>query len=279
MSKTKWTAALVQMDSGEDERLNLRRAAKKVKEAARQGADLVILPETVDFIGRDMKGHGKAIPGAVTEELRELARETGIYLHCGSITESVGGERCRNTTLLFTPEGELGGRYSKLHMFDIEMEDGRGVRESAQIEGGDSVVLAETELGMLGFAICYDIRFPEMFRIMGRHQAQVILVCANFTDPTGKAHWESLLRARAIENTCYVLACGQCGDKWNYRAHGNSMIVDPWGRITARADEKEQILVGEIDLELANKTRRQIPSLENVRQDVYDLEEKLVKIY
>lgn len=279
MTKEKWTAALVQMDSREDESRNLEAAAGKVREAARQGADLVMLPETVDFIGRDMRSHGKTVPGPVTELFRELARENHIYLHCGSITEAAGEEKCRNTSLLFDPRGEIAGRYSKLHMFDVELAGGKMIRESAQIAGGSQVVLSKTELGMLGFGICYDIRFPEIFRIMGKHQAQVILVCANFTDPTGQAHWEPLLRARAIENTCYILACGQCGEKWNYTAYGNSMIVDPWGRIVVRADKKEQILMGEIDMGLADKTRRQIPCLDNIRQDVYELVEKSVKIY
>ena len=174
--------------------------------------------------------------------------------------------------MLFSPEGRCVAAYRKLHMFDVNVEDGPSYRESDEIIPGATVCLADTDLGRLGLSICYDLRFPQLYRLMADNGAEVLIVSANFTDSTGEAHWEPLLRARAIENTCYVLACGQCGQKPAFKAHGHSMVIDPWGRILAEAGEKEEILYADISSEVLKKTRKQIPCLQNQREDLYQLQ-------
>lgn len=193
-------------------------------------------------------------------------------MHCGSITVNDESGRTFNRTMIFAPDGRCMGSYDKLHMFDVEAGDGASYRESSQICAGECIAVAQTQAGMLAPAICYDIRFGEMFRLMALAGAQVVCVSANFTAPTGKDHWEPLLRARAIENGCYVLAANQTGSKPAFEAYGNSMIIDPWGNIIAHGGKCEEVLCATIDLNYVNQTRRQIPSLANRRRDIYQLE-------
>jgi predicted amidohydrolase len=157
-------------------------------------------------------------------------------------------------------------------MFDVELTEGPGYRESSEASPGDEIVVCGTELGKIGLAVCYDLRFPELFRIMAARGAELLVVSANFTQDTGRAHWEPLLRARAIENTCYVAAAGQCGRNDSFTSYGNSMIVDPWGEVIARAGTEEEIIYAEVDAGRIRDVRTQIPSLANVRGDVYRLE-------
>ena len=217
-----------------------------------------------------MAGHASGVPGRITERFSDMARKNGVWLHAGSITEKYE-KKARNLSMLFSPEGRCVASYRKLHMFDVTVEDGPSYRESDEILPGETVCLAYTDLGRLGLSICYDLRFPQLYRLMADNGAEVLIVSANFTDPTGAAHWEPLLRARAIENTCYVLACGQCGQKPAFKAHGHSMVIDPWGRILAEAGEKEEILYADISSEVLKKTRKQIPCLQNQREDLYQL--------
>lgn len=275
----KYIAGVVQLDSQDNEEENLQKIRTGVEEASAKGARLVVLPETVHYIGKNMKGHAVKIPGPLTDFFAELAVKHRIYLHCGSITEENSTGKPYNTSLLICPDGDIIGKYRKLHLFDIDMEEGPSVHESHQLRGGNEVVAVHTAIGTIGFAVCYDIRFPEMFKLMSQNGANIFLICANFTKQTGQAHWEALLRARAIENTCYVIACGQTGEKEKYTAYGNSMMIDPWGSIIARADEKEQVILSEIDQDLIDEVRKQMPSLKNNRQDVYEVMGKSVKIY
>ena len=175
---------------------------------------------------------------------------------------------------MINPQGEIIAKYHKLHTFDVTLPDGTVCDESARIHPGDEIVTVDTELGKLGFAICYDIRFPELFRIMALEGAQVIFTPASFTMPTGKDHWEPILRTRAIENGLYIVAAGQIGKKARFAAYGNSMVVDPWGTVISRAKDQPGITYGEIDLDYLDKIRQQIPSLKNRRADVYTLERK-----
>lgn len=271
--------ALVQMDSQADRRANLETARRSCREAAAQGADLVMFPETVDYIGPDIPGHACDPKGGTVRSFQEMAREYGVYLVNGSITERIGGGRPANTCMLFDRKGRVIARYRKIHMFDVDIDQGPAYRESDGICPGDQIVVARTRLADLGFAICYDLRFGEMFRLMARAGAQVILLPADFTRETGQDHWEPLLRARAIENGCYIAACGQTGQKEMFQAHGHSMVVDPWGRVIARAGDEPAVITADIDLAYGEHVQDQIPSLKNTREDLYDLQCRSLKIY
>lgn len=273
----KYTLAMVQMDTQNNKGENLARACAWIDEAAARGAKLICFPEVMNLIGRNVgEGGGKeAIPGYTTEILCEKAKEHGVYIHGGSITEVREGEkRSSNTSVFISPKGEILATYSKLHMFDITLADGTPYKESDKVQPGREIVTVDTELGSFGMSICYDIRFPELYRIMALRGAQVIFVPASFTMPTGKDHWEPLLRARAIENGCYIVAAGQIGTKPAYAAYGNSLVADPWGTVIARAKDIPGITYAEIDLDYLDKIRNQIPSLENRRTDLYEVVEK-----
>ena len=183
-------------------------------------------------------------------------------------------KRACNTSVLIGPDGGILARYRKLHTFDITLADGRPFRESDRIRPGDAVVTAETELGCFGMSICYDVRFPELYRLLAIKGARVLFVPVSFTKETGEEHLEMLLRARAVENGCYVIAAAQTGVKPAYTAYGNSMLVDPWGKVLVRAGSETGVFYGEIDLDHADAVRRRMPSLESRRTDVYQVEEK-----
>ncbi|MGN0313424.1 MAG: carbon-nitrogen hydrolase family protein [Fusicatenibacter sp.] len=275
----KFTIGLVQMDSGPDINENMKLAENYVAEAARAGAEFVLFPETSEYIGKDIAGHASAVPGYVSRRFSSLAKRYGIYLHCGSMTVRSGMGMPSNTSFLFGPDGETRACYSKLHMFDVDIPGGTVYRESDEIYPGNEIVMADTELGMFGFSICYDLRFPELYRLMAISGAEILLVSANFTHTTGERHWETLLRARAIENACFVVAADQCGTKPGFEAYGHSMIIDPFGEILAVSGERPQVLLAELDPELLIQARNQIPSLMNRRDDLYDLYTDHMKIY
>lgn len=273
----KYMIAVVQMDSQNDKGENLKQACASIDEAASKGAKLICFPEVMNLIGKNVgEGGGKEpVDGYTTKRLCEKAREHGVFIQGGSITEEVEGERAsRNTSIFISPEGEILGVYRKLHMFDITLSDGTPFRESDRVKAGDDIVVVPTELGTFGMSICYDIRFPELYRIMALKGAQILFTPASFTMPTGKDHWEPLLRARAIENGCYVIAAGQIGTKPAYAAYGNSMVIDPWGTVIARAKDMPGITYAEIDLDYQEQIRKQIPSLENRRADLYGVVDK-----
>lgn len=273
----KYTVALVQMDSQNNKGENLRQACAYIDEAAAHGASIICFPEVMNLIGRNVgEGGGKEpVEGYTVNRLREKAVEHGVYIHGGSITEAVPGEKVsRNTSVFISPEGKILGAYRKLHMFDITLADGMPFNESDKVRPGEEIVIVPTELGTFGMSICYDIRFPEMYRIMALRGAQIIFTPASFTMPTGKDHWEPILRTRAIENGCYVVAAGQIGMKPAYAAYGNSMVVDPWGTVIARAKDTPGLTYAEIDLDYLDKIRKQIPSLMNRRTELYGVVDK-----
>lgn len=270
----KYKIALVQMDTKNDKKANMEHALGWIDEAAEENASLVCFPEVMNLIGKNVgEGGGREpVPGYATERLMEKAKEYGIYIHGGSVTEEIPGERrSYNTSVLINPRGEIIARYRKLHTFDIMLSDGTPFRESDRVHPGAEIVTAKTELGTFGMSICYDVRFPELYRLLAMEGAQVIFVPSSFTLETGKDHWEPLLRARAIENGCYIVAAGQTGKKPAYTAYGNSMVVNPWGVVTARLGEHPGILYAEIDLDYQRQVQGQMPSLENRRTDVYDV--------
>ena len=269
----KYTIALAQMDSREDKAKNLACAGRFVDEAAARGAKLVAFPEIFDVIDFGEEPPETLPDGPAIRLMREKARAHGIWIHCGSIfTQNPDGDRKSNTTVLLDPAGEIRATYDKLHLFDITLPNGQEQRESKRVRPGARIVTAETELGVLGFSICYDIRFPELYRALALKGAQVIFVPAEFSIFTGKDHWEALLRARAIENGCYIVAPAQIGTKnKRFPCFGASMVVDPWGTVVARARDEAGIILAEIDLDYLDRVRRNIPSLEHRRTDVYDL--------
>ena len=270
----KYKIALVQMDTQNDKGKNMETALWYADEAAKEGALLVCFPEVMNLIGRNVgEGGGRGpVPGYSTEPLMEKAKEKGIFIHGGSITEEIPGERrAYNTSVLIGPDGRILSEYRKLHTFDITLADGKAFRESDRVCPGESMETVTTELGVFGISICYDVRFPELYRLLALKGAQVIFVPASFTKETGEAHLEALLRARAIENGCYLVSAAQTGTKPAYTAYGNSMVIDPWGRVTARAGTEPGILYGEIDLAYEEEVRRQMPSLKNRRADLYDV--------
>jgi len=270
--KRRWLAALVQMDTGANLEVNLLHAAEAIEMAAKKGADLVCFPERMNIqsVGNAAEQMADTAAKRTLELFQEKAKEYGIFLHCGSLYEKIQGEeRCSNTSVLLGPDGTVLAKYSKLHMFDVDLEDGTACKESQKVKAGEDVVVVDTAIGKLGFAICYDIRFPEMFRKMIDMEAQVIIVPASFTSVTGKHHWEPLLRARAIENQVYILAANQTGKKPEFEAYGHSMAVDPWGNVLTEAGAGETILYAEIDLDKEDGIRQQIPCIPNRRKDIY----------
>ena len=265
----KFLAAAVQMLAGDDKAANLAEAERWVKQAAAQGARAVALPEVFIWRGvkREERDAAESIPGPTSERLASLARELGIYLLGGSILESIArSAKAYNTSLLFGPQGDLLASYRKIHLFDVDLTDGVSTRESDTREYGDSAVVVETELCPMGLTVCYDVRFPELYRELGKRGSQVIFVPSAFTAHTGKAHWEPLLRARAIENQVYVIAPDQFGrSPKSFDTHGHSMIVDPWGRILAELPDGPGIVIAEIDLDFLTKVRNELPALSHRR--------------
>ena len=172
---------------------------------------------------------------------------------------------------MIDPEGQIIAHYRKLHTFDVTLPDGTVCDESARVRPGDRIVTVDTALGKMGLSVCYDIRFPELYRLMAMEGAEIFFAPSSFLLMTGKDHWEVLLRARAIENSCYMLAAGQCGVKYDGPTYGRSLIVDPWGNVIAKASDKPCVITGEIDLDYREKIKRQVLTLENRREDVYSL--------
>ena len=270
----KFTVAVLHLDSQDDVQKNLDTVVSFIEEAAARGAKLITMPESMNYVGLDNAGHAEEIPGGPTFQLMsEQAKKYGVWLHCGSIYEKNPNDpRPFNSTMVIDPRGNLAAKYHKIHPFDVVIPNGPVNRESERICPGDEIVTVDTgEVGHLGLSICYDMRFAEMYRIMALEGAQILLMPADFTMPTGKDHWETILRTRAIENGCYVVAPAQYGVKPKFQAYANSLVVDPWGNVIARASNHPQVITAEIDLDYLQQVRRQIFTLENRRPDVYSL--------
>jgi len=263
--------ALVQIEARDDVADNLSRAAAMAAEAA-VDSDLVILPEYVQFRGSPagFRASAAPIPGPTTGPFAAVARDYGVWVLAGSHAEtSDDSQRPYNTAALFDRSGALVVTYRKLHLFDVAVDDGPSDNESARVTQGDRAVVASVDGVGLGLSICYDLRFPELYRALAGAGAELLAVPAVFTERTGRDHWEPLLRARAIENGAWVLAAGACGrgGRGAIPAWGHSMVVDPWGRVIATAGSVEAIVRAEIDVSLSDAARRQIPNLANRRPD------------
>ena len=261
--------AAVQMASGPDRTRNLDVATRWVRLAAERGATLVGLPENVAWMGseKDRPSAAERLDGPTLSRFAELARTLSIHLLAGSVLEAgAPGGRLYNTSVLLGPDGERRAVYRKIHLFDAEVGDGATYRESDVVASGDGPVTADTPFGIVGLSICYDLRFPELYRALSAAGAVLLTVPSAFTLMTGKDHWEVLLRARAIENQSYVLAPAQGGRHTDQRiTYGHAMVVDPWGLVVARASDGEGIALAELDPELVARVRRNLPALKHRR--------------
>lgn len=271
-------AAAVQLNATADVARNLERADALVRAAAADGATLVVLPEKWVALGDDDVMHAAAQPldGEAATWARAIARELGIDLVAGSFGERVAGdERARNTCVHAGPDGEIRAVYRKIHLFDVEI-DGTAYRESDLEAPGEEIVVSQTAGGVsLGLSICYDLRFPELYRILTLRGARIFVVPAAFTLATTRDHWEILLRARAIENQCFVVAANQIGEHPpRYRSGGRSMIVDPWGLVLGGVGDREGHVVVDLDLAGQDRIRRQLPALAGRRPDAYRWDEQ-----
>ncbi len=264
----KTLAAVVQLTSGPDLPANLARAVGLLAEAARRGATLAVLPENFAFMGeheRDKFAVAEALDdnGPILTAMKDAARRHQMALVLGGFPEKSSATHVHNTSIYLDAAGAVKAVYRKIHLFDVEIPDGASYRESASVAAGSEPVVAE---GGIGLSVCYDVRFPELYRELGRRGARVLTVPAAFTLHTGRDHWHVLLRARAVENLCYVLAAAQYGRHNAKRVtYGHSLIVDPWGIVLAEVADHEGVAVAELDFEHQDKLRRELPALNHRR--------------
>ena len=269
-------AAMVQICTGTDVADNIEAATSFIRQAAADGALYIQTPEVTTLIearGRDQfeKSQPDDESNFAVQAFRTLASELGVWLHIGSMAVRTPDERLANRAFLFSPSGEIAARYDKIHMFDVDVDGDNRFSESRRYNPGTQAVLASLPWGNLGITICYDMRFPHLYRGLAQAGAQFIAVPSAFTVPTGKAHWHTLLRARAIETACFIFAAAQAGEHPSGRlSYGHSIIISPWGEILAEADDVETgFILADIDVGLVEEARRRIPSLNHDRR--YDL--------
>ncbi|EJW11086.1 Carbon-nitrogen hydrolase [Rhodovulum sp. PH10] len=263
--------ALIQMQSGRRPSVNIDTAAKLIGKAKSRGAHYVQTPETTNVMEVDRERLFDAIAPEETDAglaaLREVARRHQIWLHIGSLAIKVGPDTAANRSYLIDPTGEIAAFYDKIHMFDVDLADGESFRESRNFRPGDRAVVADLPWGRLGMTICYDLRFPALYRALAEAGSAFVAIPAAFTRQTGEAHWHVLLRARAIENGCYVFAATQGGMHENGReTFGHSMVVDPWGVVIADNGSEPGIVMAEVDPAAVTAARSRIPSLQHGRR-------------
>ena len=277
MTNRRFRVAALQMCAGSDLAANLATCRQRAAEAAGHGAALLVLPENFAFLGtaeRDRLAVAEtldaATPGPILSALADMATRHGLWIVGGGMPEAIAPAdalpgKTYNTCVVVDPHGALVSRYRKIHLFDIDLPGRAVLRESRNTAPGDQPVVCATPLARLGLSVCYDLRFPELYRtLVVRGGAQVLLVPAAFTVPTGAAHWHVLLRSRAIENQCYVVAAAQAGQHNPERAsYGHTLVVDPWGAVIAERAEGEGLVMAEIDLDLVDETRQRMPCLQH----------------
>ena len=269
MAKT-FTVACVQTNTARDIAPSLEAAGTLVREAAKAGADFVLLPETVNLMEMDGKARAEKIAAdagdAGLSGVKDLAKETGVWLLAGSLVMLAEHGKAANRSLLIDPNGAVKAHYDKIHMFDVDLGDGEVYRESKAYEAGGAAVTAPLPWGTLGMTVCYDLRFPHLYRELAKRGADFISVPSAFTRPTGEAHWHVLQRARAIENGCFVFAPAQCGKHENVRkTFGHSLIINPWGEVLADGGDDVGFITAEIDPAEVTAARAKIPSLKHDR--------------
>lgn len=267
---TAFRAACVQLRSTDDVAENIRDAVRWVREAAARGAAFIATPENTTLMAPDGgaklahsfdEAHDPALP-----VFSALARELKVWILIGSLAIKVSDTKTANRSFLFAPDGSIAARYSKIHLFDVQLASGETYRESNTVAGGDTAVVADTTMGKVGLSICYDLRFPQLYRKLAQKGAFLFTVPSAFTVPTGSAHWHVLLRARAIENGAFVIAPAQGGTHANGRkTYGHSLIVSPWGEILAEAGTEPGVIIADIDPALAADARAKVPNLQHDR--------------
>ena len=264
--------AVCQLQTGEDVSANLGVAERSLREAAAGGADLAALPEYFSYLGASRRRAELAepVPGPTTDRVAALARELGIWVLGGSVLERGDGGAVYDTSALFDRTGEVVARYRKIHLYDVDLPGQPPIRESATIAPGEALVTHETEFARVGLSICYDVRFPELYRGLMAMGAEVLFVPSQFQHETGKDHWHALLRARAIENQCFVVAPGQCGmfgdPAKGRRSYGHSLVVDPWGRILAEGSADDPgVWFADLDFVELRRIRQALPALRHRR--------------
>jgi deaminated glutathione amidase len=264
-------AAVVQLNSTADKARNLATAERLVRAAAADGATLVALPEKWNLLagGAELLAGAEPLDGPSLEAARDWARDLGIHLLAGSVSEQGPEGKAFNTSVLVGPDGGDLATYRKIHMFDVDV-GGVFYRESEHEEPGEEIVVASLPDASLGLSVCYDLRFPELYRILAVRGAQIVAVPSAFTLATGRDHWEVLLRARAIEDQVFVLAPNQVGEASpHFSSYGRSMIVDPWGVVLATAPDEECFIAADLDLDAQRRVRQSLPSLANRRPQAY----------
>lgn len=262
--------ALIQMKVGLDKGENIRRAKELLEEAANKGADIAALPEMFNcpYSNDCFREYGESYPGVTTEMLSEEARKNGMYVIGGSIPELEGGS-VFNTSFIFDRQGRLAGKHRKVHLFDIDVKGKITFKESDVLTPGSEMTVFDTEWGRLGVMICYDIRFPEFTRKMALAGAKAVFVPAAFNMTTGPAHWELTFRARALDNQIYMFGISSARNEKGYVAYGNSIAANSWGQVIGRLDEKEGILMLDVDLDDIDTVRESLPLLRHRRPEVY----------
>ncbi len=268
------TVAVAQLCSGEDKEANLQKAETYIRQAAQKGAKLIVFPEWMNYIGSTHNpSTWEPVPGGEScQRMANAAKKNCIWVHMGTVLETVdGSEKAYNTSALFSPMGNVVATYRKTHLCDIMDTPQTVIRESDTTTPGDEIVTVKTELGHIGMSICYDVRFPELYRKMALEGAEILCHPACFGCTTGSAHWELLVRSMALHTGSYVLAAGQCGNRPNgISKWGHSMIVDPWGTVIAQAgQEQEALLVADIHLDDVKQIRERLGMLHNRRVEIY----------
>ena len=263
--------ACIQTNSKSDPNINIREVSSLIRAARSNGAELITTPEVVGMLEPNReKALNKAQPEnyhGVLREFRALSRDLAIWLLIGSISIKLSNGKLANRSFLINPDGQIIARYTKIHMFDVEVNDGSIYRESATYQPGTSACLARTPWGLVGLTVCYDIRFPALYRDLAKAGAKIIFIPSAFTEMTGEAHWHILQRARAIENGCFIVSAAQTGmHEQNRKTFGHSIIVDPWGNILADADKDVGFITADLDLNLVDEVRKKIPSLTHDRE-------------
>jgi predicted amidohydrolase len=270
--RKRWRAAAVQMTSTADVEQNLIKAVKLIRGAAADGADLIALPENFAYLRREGEpsGYRQDLEGDLVVNMRAEAKSLSSYILLGSIPERVPRSRkVYNSSILIGPDGKILAHYRKMHLFDIDIRGGATLKESRSVAAGDRPVVADTPLGKLGLSVCYDLRFPELYRRLALAGAELLFVPAAFTAYTGPHHWLPLLRARAIENQCWVVAPAQVGKHGpGRRSHGESAIIDPWGRVVRRLPKKQGWIQARIDMTMVDKVRAGLPCLDHTRKEL-----------
>ena len=263
--------ACIQTNSKSDPNINIREVSSLIRAARSNGAELITTPEVVGMLEPNRE---KALNKAQSEnyhsvlrEFRALSRDLAIWLLIGSISIKLSNGKLANRSFLINPDGQIIARYTKIHMFDVEVNDGSIYRESATYQPGTSACLAKTPWGLVGLTVCYDIRFPALYRDLAKAGAKIIFIPSAFTEVTGEAHWHILQRARAIENGCFIVSAAQTGmHEQNRKTFGHSIIVDPWGNILADANKDVGFITADLDLNLVDEVRKKIPSLTHDRE-------------